>query len=108
MGGRTGGVIGLRVCSSTEVFLNRISLYSLPPCTNQIRSAPFYIENIIHFFTKQAILMRRSTVLSLPFHLVFPGVPDKFIRASLTRASKAKSTLVVICLPLVMKIMCFP
>ncbi len=29
--------------------------------------------NIIYFFTKQANLMRRSMVPSLPFHLVFPG-----------------------------------
>jgi hypothetical protein len=26
----------------------------------------------IYFFTKQAALMRRSTVQSLPFHFVFP------------------------------------
>jgi hypothetical protein len=30
------------------------------------------IENIIYFFTQQATLMRRSTVLSLPLQLVFP------------------------------------
>ncbi len=30
------------------------------------------IENTIYFSTKQATLMRRSTVLSLPFQLVFP------------------------------------
>jgi hypothetical protein len=29
-------------------------------------SAPFYIANMIYRFTKQAILMRRSTVLSHP------------------------------------------
>ncbi len=26
------------------------------------------------FFAKQATLLRRSTVLSLPLHLVFPGI----------------------------------
>jgi hypothetical protein len=31
------------------------------------------IENIIYFFTKPAMLMRRSIVLSLPLQLVFPG-----------------------------------
>jgi len=36
--------------------------------------APFLIENIICVFTKQATLMRRSTVLSLPLQLVFPGL----------------------------------
>jgi hypothetical protein len=30
-------------------------------------------ENITYFYTKQATSMRRSTVLSLPFELVFPG-----------------------------------
>jgi hypothetical protein len=44
-----------------------------PPCTNQFRSAPFDIENIIYFLTKNAALLRRSTVLSLPLQLVFPG-----------------------------------
>jgi len=31
------------------------------------------LENIIHFLTKRATPMRRSTVLSLPLQLVFPG-----------------------------------
>jgi hypothetical protein len=31
------------------------------------------LANIIFYFTKQATLMRRSTVLSLPLQLVFPG-----------------------------------
>jgi hypothetical protein len=33
----------------------------------------FDIANIIYFFTMQAALMRRPTVLWLPLHLVFPG-----------------------------------
>jgi hypothetical protein len=33
----------------------------------------FNMANNIYFFTKQATLMRRSTVLSLPLQLVFPG-----------------------------------
>jgi hypothetical protein len=41
--------------------------------TNWIRTAHFYIENIIFLFTKQATLMRRPTVLSCPPQLVFPG-----------------------------------
>ncbi len=32
----------------------------------QVRSAPFYIENIIYSLTKQVTKMRRSTVLSIP------------------------------------------
>jgi hypothetical protein len=35
--------------------------------------ADSYIENIIYIFTKQATLMRRSTVLTLPLQLVFPA-----------------------------------
>jgi hypothetical protein len=31
-------------------------------------------------FTKQAILMRRSTVLSLPLQFVFPGLAVEFIQ----------------------------
>ena len=34
----------------------------------------FPVANIIYSFTKQANLMRRSTVLSLPLLLVFPGL----------------------------------
>ncbi len=38
-----------------------------PPSTNWFRSAAFDNANIIHFFfTKQATLMRRSIVMSLP------------------------------------------
>ncbi len=36
-------------------------------------SAASDIVNIIYFFTKQTILMWRSSVLSLPFQLGFPG-----------------------------------
>ncbi len=34
----------------------------------------FITANIIYYFPKQATLMRRLTVLSLPIHLVFPGL----------------------------------
>jgi hypothetical protein len=30
--------------------------YSRPPCTNQFRSAPFYIENIINLYYKTSYL----------------------------------------------------
>jgi len=61
-----------RISVGREVLLKGKSQYGWPPCINQFRSAPFYIENIINLFynTKQATLMRRSTVLSLPPPLV--------------------------------------
>ncbi len=47
--------------------------YRWPPRTNQFRSIAFGITNIINFFTKQATLMRRPTVLSLLLQFVqFP------------------------------------
>ncbi len=39
----------------------------------------FYNENIIYLFTKQATLMRRSTVLSHPLQLVFPNFINSYI-----------------------------
>jgi len=35
------------------------------------------LKNIIFFFTKQTILMRRSSVLSLPLQQGFPGLNNK-------------------------------
>jgi hypothetical protein len=60
-----------------EVSLRWKALYSWPPCTNLFKLACFYIENIMFLLYKQATLMR-STVLSLPPQLVFPGwaVPE--------------------------------
>jgi len=58
---------------TTKYLLKGKAPYGLPPCTNYFRSAPFYIEHIIYLFTKQATLMRRSTVLSLPSQLGFPA-----------------------------------
>ncbi len=49
-----------------EVLLKGNAQYGWPPCTSQVRSAAFDSPNIISFLTKQATLMRRSTVLSLP------------------------------------------
>ncbi len=42
-------------------------------CIVLTRSAHFYIENIIFLFTKQATLMRRSTIQSFSPKLVFPA-----------------------------------
>ncbi len=42
--------------------------------TNWFRYDPFNIANIIYCLTKQFTLMRRSTVLSPPVQLVFPGL----------------------------------
>jgi hypothetical protein len=41
--------------------------------TFSLGSAHFSILDIIYFLAKQATLVRESTVLSLPFLLVFPG-----------------------------------
>jgi hypothetical protein len=41
-------------------------------------SAAFNTENIFFSFTKQAILMRGSTIQSLPVHLGFPGLTILF------------------------------
>ncbi len=42
--------------------------YDWPPCTTSFRLAAFKLKKyIFFFFTKQVILTRRSTVLSLPF-----------------------------------------
>jgi hypothetical protein len=38
-----------------------------------VKSTPFYTEKLFGFITKQANLMRRSIVLSLPIQLVFPA-----------------------------------
>ncbi len=57
--------------------------YSWPPCTNQLRSTPLYIENIICLsLTKQATLMRRSTVLSLPIDVSSKQCLAKFLSAN--------------------------
>ena len=40
---------------------------------NKPASAPFDIANVIYSFTKQATLLRRSTVLSHPLQLAFPA-----------------------------------
>ncbi len=59
---------GNNIRITREVLLKGKAHYSWPLCTNQFRSAPIY-----DFFTKQVTSMRRSTVLTLPPHLVFPA-----------------------------------
>jgi hypothetical protein len=61
--------------SSRESLMKDKAQHSEPPFTNKFRSEGFDIENIIYFFYKTCYLdvLRRSTVLSLPLHLVFPG-----------------------------------
>jgi hypothetical protein len=60
-----------------ELLLKVKTRNSWPPCTNYFRWAHFDIANIFYFNTKQAILMRRSTVLSRPLQLVFPTLTKK-------------------------------
>ncbi len=59
------------VPQSREPLLKRKDQYIRPPCTNKFRSAAFENGNNIYYFTKQATLMRRSTVPSLPLQLEF-------------------------------------
>jgi hypothetical protein len=56
-----------------EPFLKGKAQYLWPPSTSKFRSAPYTLKNLIIYCTKQATLMRRSTVLSLPLQSVFPG-----------------------------------
>ncbi len=51
----------------TQILLKGKAHYSLPPCTNLLRSTAFDIAKLFNFLQKQDILMRRSTVLILPF-----------------------------------------
>jgi hypothetical protein len=41
---------------------------------NSLDKLLFELKILLPFFTKQATLMRRSTVLSIPTLLVFPGL----------------------------------
>ncbi len=50
----------------------RNPLYICIPATNYLNLSAFVIGNNIYLVTKQAALMRRSTVLSLPFSLSVP------------------------------------
>jgi hypothetical protein len=54
-----------------EPLLKGNAQYSRPPCTNKVSSATFDTENSVYSFTRQATLMRRSTVLSLPLQFVW-------------------------------------
>jgi hypothetical protein len=60
-------------CWSRESLQKGKDQYGIPPCTNQYRSAAFYNETVFLIFTKQTILIRRPTVLNLPFQLGFLG-----------------------------------
>ncbi len=60
--------------SSGNPCWNGKAQYSWPPSPDKLRSAAFDNANIVYFFTKQATIMRRSTVLSLPLQIVFPGI----------------------------------
>jgi len=47
---------------------------SRPPYTNRSDQLLFILKILFTFVTKQATLMRRSSVLNLPLKLVFPAV----------------------------------
>ncbi len=63
----------LFISSTREVLLKGKAQYSWPPCTKWFNQLLFILQILFTFFTKQATLMRRSTVLSLPPQLVFPA-----------------------------------
>ncbi len=57
---------------SREGLLEGKAQYGWPPCTNQFRLAPFYIENIINLFLKSQL--NEEVNCTEPFPLVsFPG-----------------------------------
>ncbi len=62
-------------CSYREALLKGMDQYGWPLCTNTFKKIcfSFSVEKLPIYFTKQAILMRRSTGLSLPLQLVLPG-----------------------------------
>ncbi len=65
-----------RVVSKLETSLTdnaRVAIYDCHTFIVQVTGA-FDIANNICLFTKQATLMRRSTLLSIPLLLVFPGL----------------------------------
>jgi hypothetical protein len=43
-------------CLTRETLLKGKAQYNCPPCTNLLRSSPFYIENIIYIFNKTSYL----------------------------------------------------
>ncbi len=65
--------IALVLCPAREVLLKGKAQYSWPPCINQFRSAPFYIENIINLFYKTSYLNKEvnctepSPLISIPW-----------------------------------------
>jgi hypothetical protein len=66
----------LHSCKSLtrESLLKGTNQYSWPPCSSSFSLATFDTETLFFFISKQTILMRRSTVLSFPLQLVFPGL----------------------------------
>ncbi len=60
--------------------------------TSLYKTASFSIENVIYLFTKQATLMRRSSVLSHPLQLAFPGLPFRQVISNKTDKIIAKLT----------------
>ncbi len=60
----------LLICVTREAWLKGKVRYGWPPCTNCLDRLFFYWTLV----TQQAILFRRSTVLSHPLQSVFPGL----------------------------------
>ncbi len=61
------------LCKGMEVLLKGKVQYGWPPCTNQFRSAPFYIENTINlfyktrYFNEEVICTESFPLVSIPW-----------------------------------------
>ncbi len=66
----------LRIINYNDVIFQKKSCTMLPPFGKDWQLInPHWLSFVP--YTKQATLMRRSTVLSLPLQLVFPGYTNK-------------------------------
>ncbi len=63
--------------TETSCLKGRLSTVDLLVLTS-LDQVIFIMKILFNFVTKQTTLMRRSTVLSVPTQLVFPGEGDSF------------------------------
>jgi hypothetical protein len=79
-----------------EVLQKGKAQHSWPPCTYYLISAALDNASIIYYFTKQATLMRRWSVLSLPLQLAFPEVRHQWSTYYMSMFLAGKASLLVI------------
>jgi hypothetical protein len=77
--------------STMEPLLKGKTQYWWPPCTNYLDQLLLVLQTLFTFFKKQATLIRRSAVLSLPFQLVFPDWTIKVVKLYLDFENSSKS-----------------